>query len=493
MKTHSRPFNSERGSVLIVALILALVIAVIMASHVSLASNALKVSNRSFYANAALGVAETGIEQALWALNASNKGTSGAWDNWETLDGNARRKFGDFELGRGITGDVSVIVTAYQSANPVVLAKASINVGPKSAPVEKWLRVTLSNGASGGVPDRSRSLFAFGLLARESLYANGGAWMDSWKSDPDNDPSTPVVPWSPGVALSNARIAVASKANEAMWIDGADIYGTASIGSSTSSGLKMKAWDGQIGPRGTTYTGSYRVTSGALAMDFTATAETVEAPTGATVRASYVLPRNVSGPPYYISAESMGTTGATTVLQLDKVTVEGAATLTIKGDLTLYMPPSGVETLKVAGSGKILLENGATLKIVTPGNIAVSGAGIANAGSPSNVQIWSTSNGTTGQTISLQGSGQLSAILYAPDAALTLPGHTDFSGAAVVRTARLTGSGAFHYDESLEHFTGGTTPPETSGGGVAGVISIESYSELTTPSDRADYLALLVF
>ena len=80
-----------------------------------------------------------------------------------------------------------------------------------------------------------------------------------------------------------------------------------------------------------------------------------------------------------------------------------------------------------------------------------------------------------------------------PDAALTLPGHTDFSGAAVVRTARLTGSGAFHYDESLERFTGGTKPVETTGGGVAGVITIESYTELTTPADRSGYLAVLSF
>jgi len=493
MKRSLRSIDSERGSVLITALILTIVIGVILASHLSLSRSATKLSNRAFYVNAAQGVAETGLEQALWSLNNANKGTAGAWTNWTTDSNNAWRKFPNFDLGRGAKGEVNVHVTGYKGGTPVILAKASVRVSTEATPVEKWLKVTVANGSSAAVPDTARSLFAYGLLARESLYANGGAWMDSWQSDPDNNPATPTVPWSNSVARNNAKVAVQSKANEAMWIDGADVYGTASVGSSTNAGLKMKAWDGQIGPRGSSFSTSYRVVPGTLAVDFAATYETVEAPVGGTVKANYILPRNVSGPPYYVSTEALGATGTTTVLQMNKVTVEGAATLTIKGDVTLYLPPSGVETLKVAGSGKIILENGATLKIVTPGNIAVSGAGIANSGAPVKVQIWSTSNGATGQTISLEGSGALSAVLYAPDAALTLPGHTDFSGAAVVRTARLTGSGAFHYDESLERFTGGTKPVETTGGGVAGVITIESYAELTTPADRSGYLAVLSF
>ena len=493
--SRSSRFSRRRGGVLLTSLILMIVLGLILASHLALSRNALKLSNRAFYLNAALDIAETGLEQAIWSLNNANLGNASAWSGWTVASGNASRKFTNFGLGRGASGEVNVYVTGYQGAAPVILAKGLVRVSSEVAPVEKWLRVTVANGGTATVPDTTKSLFAYGLLARESIYANGGAWMDSWKSDPDNNPATPSVRWSSGVALSNARVAVQSSTPGALWIDGADIFGTASVGSSTSTGLKMKDWDGQIGPRGSTFTGKYRVVPGSLAVDFKATYEKVEAPTNiSSVQAAYVLPRNVSGPPYYVSAESIGTTGGTTVLQMGKMTVEGAATLTIKGDVTLYMPTYGVETLKVAGSGKILLEKGATLKIVTPGNIKVEGAGIANSGAPANVQIWSTTNGLlNGQTISLAGSAALNAILYAPDAALTLPGHTDFSGAAVVRTASLTGSGAFHYDESLEKFTGGTKPAETTGGGVAGVVSIQSYEELNSPASRSGYLAVLSF
>ncbi|MFH1497595.1 MAG: hypothetical protein ABII82_07190, partial [Verrucomicrobiota bacterium] len=420
-----RSNHTRRGSALLTVLIFTTVIAIVLASQLSLSRGATRLSNRGFYSNAALGLAETGLEHAMWALTGALNGNAEAWTGW-TFDGDdATRKFADFAYGPAATGEVNVRVTGYAGATPRIVAKSLITLGDGSGTIEKWLKLTVASSATpASPPDRSRSIFAYGLLARESIYANGGAWLDSWQSDPDNDPATPPVPWSNGVARDNARVAVQATTNGALWIDGADVYGTAAVGSSNNNGLKMKLWDGQIGPRGTSWSGSYRVAPGALSVDFAATYQTVNEPTGATVRAPYVLPRSellqVSNQwsswfqNIYVSQDSIGTTGGTTVLQMDKLTVEGAATLTIKGDVTLFLPPAGAETIKVAGSGKVLLENGATLTIYTPGNITVSGAGIANSGAPADVQIWSTRNGAPGtQTISLQGSGTLNAVVYA--------------------------------------------------------------------------------
>lgn len=490
----SRPLRAARGSVLITALILTIAVGMVLASHLSLSRQALKTSNRTVYTTAAVGLAETGLEQAMWALNAAGRGESGAWDGWTVSGGDASRDFDGFSFGAGASGNVRVRVIGHTGDTPEIVARATVTLATDGPEIEKWLKLTVANAAGATAPNPARSLFAYGLLARESLYANGGAWFDSWPSDPDNDPSTPAVPWSQAVARDNTKLAVAATTNGAMWIDGADVYGTVAVGAGTAAGLKMKDWDGQIGPRGSSFSGKYRVVPGTVSVDFGATYETVNEPADPTVRAPYVLPRSVSGPPWYLSAESLGTTGETTVLQMNKLTVEGAATLTIKGDVTLFLPPSGAETMKVAGSGKILLEDNATLTIYTPGNINVSGAGIANSGAPARVQIWSTRNGTTGQTISLAGSASLNAVIYAPDAALTLPGHTDFCGAAVVRTARLTGSGAFHYDESLQFFSGGGSRPDANGSdAVGGVLAIEKFEELTTPQSRAPYLATLGF
>src|SRR5690606_31859144 len=117
------------------------VLGVILASHLSLGRSVVTLSNRSFYANAALDLAESGVEHAMWALNRANKSTAGAWDDWTVSDGNASRKFEDFQFGAGASGTVNVHVSGYAGATPEVVAKAMVAIGRSGATIEKWLKV----------------------------------------------------------------------------------------------------------------------------------------------------------------------------------------------------------------------------------------------------------------------------------------------------------------------------------------------------------------
>src|SRR5690606_36218513 len=159
---------------------------------------------------------------------------------------------------------------------------------------------------------------------------------------------------------------------------------------------------------------------------------------------------SVAGPivPNGWGESELGSNGQTKVYNLERIHISGSHTLTIKGDVTLVLPPSGIDVVKIEGSGKIRLAEGAKLKIFTPGNINISGAGFLNNYSPSNLQIWSTAT-TSGQKIILAGSGNLSGTIYAPDAAFTIPGGTHIYGAVVGQSFNMSGSGSFHYDESL--------------------------------------------
>lgn len=484
--------SKKRAGLLITALILMAVMAVSLSSYLSLGRAALRVSNRNFYVNAAVDLAETGVEQAMWAINAAAASDTSAWTGW-TLDGSAaRRAFSGFTYAGGVTGAVNVYVANYSGAGAVVTAKARVSL-PDGAVVEKWLKISL----------KGRTIFAYGLLARDRITAAGGCEFDSWNSDPDNNPATAMVAYSTSVATSNANIAAASTASSAVTLNpSAIVYGKVAVGTNSGSAITYGSqtgagknsaaglyqdWGTKVGVKGSMPSGSNPyLAPDSLVTGFSASFDTTTAPGGATVRASYVLPRSVSGPPYYLSEESLGTAGANTMLQMDKLTVEGAATLTIKGNVTLVMPPSGVETFLVTGSGKIVLDANATLTVYTPGNINVSGAGIANPSAPQALQIWSTRPaGSTGQTIKLAGSGAMSGVIYAPDAALSLPGGTNFFGAAVVYSASLTGSGKFHFDEALKNFS-----PAGSGGSS---VAIASYQELNTPAARQPYLSLLNF
>lgn len=517
MKSHlsfrNKP-SGQRGSVLIVALILTSIIgAILLPSYLTLSRSSLELSHRGFTANNANNLAESGIEYAMWALTQDIENNESAWDGWTLSGSDAKRRIDGFDFGSGITGAVNIFITNYDSENPNVIAKATVSTA-SGRTTDKWVRANLTRQGNTGtegseeeVETRSPGgLFAYGLLARDTIRAVGGTWIDSWISDHDDDPATPPIPWSQSVRRGNARVASVSSDPKAVQLSGsAAIYGTVALGAATEAvngsnhPLTPAPWSTKIGPLNWNPSGSglSRIAQGALLTGFTASFETITPPTNTVQTASVSYPKNNP----YVQNGSIGQTGTTQILEMNKLTVEGASTLTVRGHVVLVLPPSSTETVKIAGSGRVLLEEGASLAIYTPGNINVSGAGIVNPAASQNLQIWGTAPEGSNQTISLAGSGLLSAVVYAPNAVFNLPGHTDFSGSAVVKSANLTGSGSFHYDESLTSYMGTISDSDGSGGsdgseglpGTPGKIGIIFYTELEAPAQREAYLADLNF
>ena len=69
----------------------------------------------------------------------------------------------------------------------------------------------------------------------------------------------------------------------------------------------------------------------------------------------------------------------------------------------------------------------------------------------------------------------LSAVVYAPNATLSINGNGDVQGSFVANNVVMVGNAAFHYDESLANF-GGSSP-----------FGISKWTELTSASQRASY------
>lgn len=498
MKTSSIRMSSERGAVLITAMIVAFCMAAILAAYLSMTKALVKTSNRNLYLSASLDLAETGVEQAMWALNKAAVDATAAWSGWTVSSGNASRKFSGFTYETGNTGYVNVYVANYASPGAVIVARAVIRLSDGQV-VEKWIKGTL----------KGRSLFEYGLLARDKISAEGGCIFDSWISDPDGDPSTAAIPYSSSVARSNGGIAAGYTGSSAVTLKpSAKVYGKVSVGtasgpavtygslgtwpttpSTNSSAGLQQDWGTVVGEKGSPDT---YLQAGYLITDFKASFEQPVAPSGATVKASYTLPYFYDDPAttwndnQYIAAANLGTAGTTSVIQMEKLTVKASGKLTIKGNVTLILPTSGVTTFEIIEGGSLSIAPGSSLTIYTPGNIKVTGgasAGVVNSSSAEAFQIWSTRPlGSMGQTISLEGSGSLQGVIYAPDAVFSAPGGTNFFGSAIVYSATLKGSGSVHYDESLKNFVVGT-----------GSVAIQSYAELTTPQSRADYTTALAF
>jgi hypothetical protein len=82
--------------------------------------------------------------------------------------------------------------------------------------------------------------------------------------------------------------------------------------------------------------------------------------------------------------------------------------------------------------------------------VDINGKGIVNPGLSTSFQMFGTPACTT---IGLGGNGEFTGTIYAPQAATTFNGSgsswNDFSGAAMVKSAKFNGNFKFHYDEAL--------------------------------------------
>ena len=165
--------SSRRGSVLIVAMLLAAIIGISLVSYIKLANNSLKQATRSFYANSSMNIAEIGLEQAIASFNQLDTSTvATSWTGWtlnstpynavtSPLTPSATRTFTGFTPGPGATAEIKVYVQYYTgsgASTPVVVSKATISQ-LNSPPVDKYIEVVLAK----------RSLFSNGLVAKNNI------------------------------------------------------------------------------------------------------------------------------------------------------------------------------------------------------------------------------------------------------------------------------------------------------------------------------------
>lgn len=448
-----RPRN--RGSVLIVALLLAAVIALVLGSYLSLNLGSTRLAKRSFQGYAALNLAEAGAEEAVWSFNRAAASQSDAWDGWQpdSTGTAAFRKFSGFDFGQNTSGSVKVHVTSTNppaGTNPRIIVLAAVNP-PEGNAITRMLEITL----------RRRSHFANGLVAKNSIVFNGAvSSVDSWNSDPDNDPATPAVPYSTAVRRDGGTIASLSVLNTATLINQASIWGYVFTGGAQP----QVGTQGSI--RGADTPPDVAIDSRRIATDFNADLPDVAAPADGTVITTV--------------GATLGTVGTTTRWRCPGITLNGRQTLTILGNVTLILTAGpGVDALSITGNASLIIPVGSSLTIYTEGNIRIAGNGVANANTqPATFQLWGTTTSLGGQDFQIAGNGALKSIVYAPNASVKINGNGDVMGSVVANTITLTGNAAFHYDEALAQ-SDRNTP-----------FGIVKWRELNTASERAVYNSL---
>lgn len=463
--THRR---RQRGSVLIVALILSAIIALSLGSYIRLALTSLTLADRSFYQNAAVNLTEVGIEEAMYCYNQLDdvSAPADAWGtgwNIDSSNGSVRRIFSSISLGPGVSGQVRVYCSLHNpgtSSTPVVMAKATVTFERGGAPINKYMEVTL----------RKRSLFVNGLVAKDGITWVGHPTADSWRSDHDNRASTAAVPYDVSIRTANCTVGAAT-GNISLG-SGGNVYGYAKAGATgTISG-------GSVHGLGTTTNDPSRISN-----DFSANFPAIVTPTPTTINvvASGSVPTefplathavNIADGKYYYNFGPGANIKDTTTIG---DTVPNKNVVLIMNNL-----PAGGPAFSLSGAEKLTVKNGSTLTLYTTGDINVTGNAMLNgttAGGnpPSSLIIYGTAIAPTVQEIKVGGNGQLYAAIYAPNANVEMKGGGASGmvlGSVVAKSITMNGGTDFHYDESLANL------------GTGNPFGIVKWRELQSKEDR---------
>ncbi|HEY8932037.1 MAG TPA: hypothetical protein VIM44_01855 [Rariglobus sp.] len=481
------PYRDQRGSVLIVALLLAAIVAICLTSFIQLSTQATTMSYRSLYAGVAMNSAESGLEQAMWSINKKKTGSTTAWDGWDTSSGTtARRTFSLGSVAGGGSVSVKVLVSDRNLSTTAPYAIARAIVTPiKGDVIEKWIKITL----------HQRSYFSNGLVAKKGItFSGNNPSVDSYNSaNGSYTPSPSTVNRFPRGSAGSTSVVT-----DSLSVGNADVYGSVSIGTSDYSGL-------DVGSQGKV-TGDFNAANGTIdyshvATNFTYSFDVVSAPsetatTLGTVGSSITLPLSTSDAnstdkdgkvTYYYTANSISLTN-------DKITISPGynVVITVSGSVDVGGGSGSIEVKSTSTNGVLL---SSSLNIYAAGNVTIAGNGAVNTlttttgtttsttvNRPQDFMIWGTA--TTSQTIKVAGNGELSAVVYAPNAAIEAKGGGNSGslyGAFIGNTVKMTGNDAFHYDESLKDLDSGEP------------LGIDKWDEFVSSADRTTYASVMNF
>lgn len=464
--------SGDRGSILILALLLVAIVGISIATYLDMGANMLKMSHRTFFADNAGNLAEAGLEQAIWSFNQLGAGasTSAAWGTidsqgtaWtcnSTTD-TATLVMPTFNLDQNATCVVKVYVEGYSgsSGTATVVAQATITPFDGSNPIVKIEMVTLKFGGK----------WAYGMVAQNDISWNGHPSADSFIST-TNPSSGPYSSYPASVSRSNTTVA-SSGGDIDLGAQGT-VYGNVLLGTGSVSGGTIT---------GTTTTG--------FSYDFTPPSY----PTAASVSQSYdlgssvpsSLPRSSDNPAsdgcyyYFVSG---ATISGVTIQSGDDVAIVGS------GDTSVSSSGSGESESEHGNSHSgsddseggsscsgITIQPSGNLSLYIDGPVSVSGNGFINNESWAGaLQIFTT----TTAACSIGGNGSIYACLFCPNAALTCNGGGNSGmlvGSFVANSITSNGHMDFHYDEALKNVSTGNP------------WSVSQWRELQSASDRATY------
>ncbi len=416
----SRPANlRQRGAALLAALCFATVLAIALGSYLTVCYRSLAMSSRNIAGTHSVELAESGMEDALWALN------NNTWTNWTINGTTATRTIGGFTYDNGTTGSVSITITNYDgttgtrtvtvTGTTTLTDGTQVNRSLTSSSSQAALLTNAVAGTTGTV---------------KFTAAGTGTVIDSYDSSVGSYASQ--TPGYSAVVASGAT----GTSSATVQLTNAQIKGyvaTLSTGPSYSTSAKL------VGPTtpGTTKVDGNRISTSPYQPVFdiksiTGAGTTLNNPaTNSTTTIG--TPGATSASIYYNSGLNL--TGTT------KIIVDGPVKLVVSG--SFYIGLNG-------GTPEIDITSNGSLEVFAGGDIAIYGNGINNATqSPKKCVIYGTNTLTAPD---MNTNTAFYGVIYTPNGDFKVWSNNAIYGAIVARNVVFSGTApVVHYDMDLRN------------------------------------------
>jgi hypothetical protein len=506
--------SNENGGVLLVVLISSMVMGITLTSYLKFTTTQSRSIQKSQAWNAAIPVAEAGIEEGLAHINDSAIGTNFALNGW-TVVSNQFQRSGTIDGGRYL---VRITTDRFPTLTSVGWAAGEKGTNE----YKRTVRVTTTQYATG----------MRGLITKGNVIMNGGTSIDSFDSQ---DPTYNTLGRYDSTKNKDGGY-VASVFGD---VTAETIYGSVGTGPTGAAGGTVGdfAWvASNTGVQPGKYANDVNLAFPEVQAPWSGGASSL--PGGGTVAltnynywATKITTTNVPSPipPSGVTTNTTGTMtlaypsypppGALWVLTNTQVITEKKnitpplpgsyiGVITTSGAYRTYTKITGytyptvtytysltatnsamttntyssilsgdryeVSNLRMGGSDKILVTGtnttlyirndfqmtggsefviapGASLKIITSGDVNLAGNGIFNYNLDASKFSLYGMPGT--HNIAISGNAAFTGVIYAPDADITMNGsgttEYDVVGALIGKSANLNGHFHFHYDEAL--------------------------------------------
>ena len=398
------PRPSASAGTLTIVLTTMAIIGVALAGYLGLVSNNQRAMVRAEAWNAALPVAEAGIEEAMAHLN-ENYPTNMIGYGWTGTTNNLARSrtflSGRYEVQVDVPGRLATILSTGQ-----------VDTAGEQGLVSRAVRVT---ALYTGVVNSA-------LCIRDSLKLNGYNIMtDSYDS---RDPlhSLNGRYFFP-TRMDRGDISVASDESGAMNLGNSKIYGKVHM---AQNGRPVMGAVGAVGSLAWHAGGNTGIQNGWAVDDCVAEFPDVEAPF-----TTAAPPPSGGGYDYVLGNGNYALT-------------KFSGRVLVTGNASIYVS----DTLQFTGTDRIQLALGSSLTIYAAcKDASIGGLGVLNlSGVATNFTYYGLPTNTR---LSLGGTGEFSGLVYAPSADIQMNGGGNIYGSIVGQSGSMNGNFNIHFDEAL--------------------------------------------